>query len=403
MSIVEGSVFPSLGAARTQYRVLMIAACPFPVPRGTPIRILRMAEALGLRGNDVHVATYHLGGDTSGYPFTTHRIRNVKGYNKVEAGPSYRKLAVVDPLLAATVTRLTKELKPDIIHAHHYEGLLTALPTRMFEPTPIVYDAHVLLDGELAYYHLGLPGRIRRGIAQFLDRTLPRRADHVIAVSDEIRERLCSTYGCLETRVTVIANGVESQFLRAAAKRSRGGSGRRLIFTGNLSAYQGTENMLEAFRIVLDRRHDVRLLVVTSSDRTQFEQAARRLAVDRAIDYLPPVLEQLPGLIANADVALNPRTKCPGTPQKLLNYLACGVPIVSFAGSAKYLRHEENGLVVPDDDVSGFAVAIERLLDDEMLAERVGRAAKRLAEAEFSWRTNAASVERTYSKLLSRE
>jgi len=42
-------------------RIAMIAACPFPWPRGTPIRIHRIAEAVARRGHAVHVVTYHLG------------------------------------------------------------------------------------------------------------------------------------------------------------------------------------------------------------------------------------------------------------------------------------------------------------------------------------------------------
>ena len=41
-------------------RIAIVAACPFPLPRGTPVRILRMAEALADRGHEVHVVTYHL-------------------------------------------------------------------------------------------------------------------------------------------------------------------------------------------------------------------------------------------------------------------------------------------------------------------------------------------------------
>ena len=55
-------------------RIAMVAACPFPWPRGTPIRIHRMAEALGRRGHDVHVVTYHLGGPTPTPHMTVHRI-----------------------------------------------------------------------------------------------------------------------------------------------------------------------------------------------------------------------------------------------------------------------------------------------------------------------------------------
>ena len=54
-----------------RYRVAMLAACPFPAARGTPIRILRIAEELARRGHDVDVVTYHLGSDARGASATT--------------------------------------------------------------------------------------------------------------------------------------------------------------------------------------------------------------------------------------------------------------------------------------------------------------------------------------------
>ena len=52
-------------------------------------------------------------------------------------------------------------------------------------------------------------------------------------------------------------------------------------------------------------------------------------------------------------IALNPRVDCDGLPVKLLNYMATGRAIVSFAGSAEILEHEQTGLVVPSGDTPG--------------------------------------------------
>jgi hypothetical protein len=80
-------------------RVAMVAACPFPYPRGTPIRIFRMAEALSELGQEIHVITYHLGQKVESINFNLHRIPNLHFYKKVNPGPSYLKLMVVDPML----------------------------------------------------------------------------------------------------------------------------------------------------------------------------------------------------------------------------------------------------------------------------------------------------------------
>lgn len=46
-----------------KFNVAMVAACPFPGNRGTPSRILQMAQGLEDLGHTVHVVTYHFGTD----------------------------------------------------------------------------------------------------------------------------------------------------------------------------------------------------------------------------------------------------------------------------------------------------------------------------------------------------
>ncbi len=381
-------------------RILMVAACPFPANRGTPARILRMSETLALRGHEVHVVTYNLGESAVEFPMHVHRIASVPTYRRTDPGPSLQKLLVLDPLLAAKVTKLTKQLKPDVIHAHHFEGLLVSLPAKKLYSIPVIFDAHVLLDGELEYYRTGIPTTLRGRIARSLDRRLPALASHVVAVSDEIRDVMVERHGYSDQQVTVIPNGVEAEFFEGDPGRFPKSRARRLLFTGNLATYQGTDSMLQALSIVCAEHEDVSLTVVTNSDTADFIENARRVGVDSHIEFIDCGIEDLPHMIASADVALNPRTRCPGTPMKLLNYMAGAAPIVSFEGSAKYLKSEDNALVIADDDIDAFAKGILRLLQDEPMARKLGRAAQQFARTNLSWELNSRVVERIYGQLV---
>lgn len=391
-------------AAGTPRRILMIAACPFPAPRGTPIRVYRIAESLVARGHSVDVATYHLGDTTRDTPFRVHRIARVPTYNRMDPGPSYQKLTIVDGLLAGRILQLAWSLRPDIIHAHHYEGLLTALPASRLLGVPLVFDSHVLLQGELDYYQLrGLGSARKNRIGRYLDRHLTRRADHVLVVTRDMRTQLLAERVIGPDRLTVAGNGVEEAFFAGKPGAFPADGLRRILFTGNLALYQGVDRLIEALALLARSRSDVRLVVATGSDRKAFEQlAAARGVLDR-IDVLDASVEQLPDLIASADVALNPRTVCPGIPQKLLNYMAAGAAIVSFAGSAKHLRNEETALIAADDDVAAFSAAISRLLDDARLRARLGSEARLYARQFFSWNSCAGVIEEVYEQVLSRK
>jgi glycosyltransferase involved in cell wall biosynthesis len=318
----------------------------------------------------------------------------------MDPGPSYQKLAVVDPLLAFKVLRVAAKIKPDIIHAHHYEGMLAALPAKKLHGYPVVFDAHVLLDGELEYYSIGVSNRIVGRVARFFDRRIPWQAEHVISISEEIRDQLCSKYALPANRISVVPNGVEEQFFRGRSDLFPQDGLRRIIFTGNLALYQGIDLMLDSFAKVLQTRGDVRLVIVTDSDATEFKERAAALDVLGRIDFLTPSLEVLPGLISSADAALNPRTSCPGVPLKLLNYMAAGTAVISFRGSSKYLQHEHSGLVIDDGDTTAFAAAIVRTLEDGDLRVRLGRSARDFAAAQLTWARSAQGIEAVYDQVL---
>ena len=372
------------------------------------MRVFRLAEALAHRGHAVHVVTYHLGNETGPLPFRIHRIPNVGFYRKVAPGPTYPKLLVLDVLLAAKLSRILSRRPIDVIHAHHYEGLLAALWARR-RGQPLVYDAHTRLETELPFYGLGLPKRFKRSAGRFLDRWLPRRAMHVTATTDEIKESLVRDSGVAPGDVTVVPSGVEGEHFEDLASGEDGeervafcaGNG-TLAFAGNLAPYQRIDLLLSSFREILNERPGVRLHIISDSPFDPYEAQARDLEIRGQIDVVRSDFADLPGHLATVDVALNPRTDCDGLPQKLLNYMAAGKPIVSFEGSGRVLVHGATGWVVANEDVRAFARGVLGLLDDAALARKMGANARRHVLEEYSWSRAAEKMESVYRAVCAR-
>jgi glycosyltransferase involved in cell wall biosynthesis len=383
----------------------MVAACPYPARRGTPIRIHRLSEAMAARGHQVHVVTYHYGSAEVGPTLSVHRIPKIKSYNNLSPGPTYVKLALLDPLLAVKLWQVLRHHRVDIIHAHHFEGLLVAAAARLRGKTPIIFDAHTLLTSELPFYSLGLPRWLTNRIAASFDRRLPAIADHVITVTERIRQRLLQFGRVPEERVSVVPNGIESQFFSDSASREgKGVNGRpsrpTLIFTGNLAPYQGIDLMLQALRKVLNRRSDVRLKIVTESSFEHYDALARELGISGSIELVRAQFEEIPMLLAGATVAVNPRTECDGIPVKLLNYMAAGKPVLSFAGSAPGVCHRQTGWLVPDGDVDGFAEGALTLLGNAELASALGQNARQLVKDQHDWDRSAELTENIYHRVI---
>lgn len=369
-----------------------------PARRGTPLRVERLAEALAARGHEVELITYHVAEGPQSLGIPVHRIFRHPVYWRMPVGPSLRKLALYDPALSWKLSRVLSERRFDVIHAHHVEGLLVALPPRLRHGIPLVYDAHTMLAAELPSYATGLTRSAFAALGRWLDGALPRRADHVVAVTSDIRDRLVKAHGLKPDRITVVTNGVESDCFRVETPRSQDGL-IRLIYTGTLAPYQNIELLLAAFARARQQRQDLRLCFAVSSSFEPYEAMARQLGVRDAIEVLADGFGELPQRLAAAAIAVLPRTSCPGIPQKLLNYMAAAKAIVASAGSAKVLEHERTGLVVADGDVSGFAAAVLRLAGDPGLGEELGRRARETVEREFSWDGAAERLEPVYARL----
>ncbi len=361
-----------------------------------------MAEALARQGHEIHVVTYHLGETIKGAPFQIHRIPEIKSYRKYSPGPTYQKILVVDAFLTHTLRKVLATHEIDLIHAHHYEGLLVALYGQVGTKHPIVYDAHTLLESELSYYSLALPKKTKGVIGRLLDRRLPGRAAHVITTTERIKRRLLELDAVSAEDVTVVMNGVECEFFDGRPLESSVTEvGKKMIvFAGNLASYQGIEYLLDAFREVLNRRQDVRLLIVSDSQFDNYEGMADTLKIRDSIDLVEGTFSKLPTCLASADIAVNPRTRCDGIPQKLLNYMAAGKAIVSFEGSMGPLEHGRTGLVVENGNCGAFAEAILCLLEDSALACRLGSAARNQVANQYTWEKASEEIGAVYDRVL---
>jgi len=380
--------------------IAMVAACPFPYPRGTPVRILRQAEGLAARGHRVHVVTYHLGREAAPEGVTLHRTRSIEGYSKVSPGPSMTKVVRLDPMLRRLLARVVVEHGIDIVHAHNYEGLMVARATRL-KPRPLIYDAHNLLGAELPSFSHRVPKSLAGLAGRLFDRLAPRLADHTVTVTDAIRDHFIERLGCSPERVTTVANAVELERFPETPPRLDDHAP-RLVFAGNLAAYQRVDLLLEAFARIAAGHPEVRLVIAAEDDFGPYAPQVERLGLARRIDVVPaPPFAELPAFLASADICANPRIDCVGMPVKLLNYMAAARPVVSFRGAAPGLPEDAVRLVA-DGDTEAFAEAVLALLRHPEEAAALGRRARAHVAEHFRWPDRAAALEALYIRLLGR-
>jgi len=160
-----------------------------------------------------------------------------------------------------------------------------------------------------------------------------------------------------------------------------------------LRAFHDIYNPSLAVRVVAMLAKDfpaVRLVMVGPSKddgslEATIDLAARLGVQDRVICPGPVTKDEVPHWLEQGDIFLN-TTRVDNTPISVLEAMACGLCIVStnVGGIPYMLEDEHDALLVPTDNHAAMVKAVQRLLTEDGLAERLSGNARRKAE-QFDW------------------
>jgi glycosyltransferase involved in cell wall biosynthesis len=223
-------------------------------------------------------------------------------------------------------------------------------------------------------------------------------------------------FGVAAERIHVIRNGIDvNQFrpVEAGALRARLRVPERATLVGMVASFKRQKrhgDYFRAARAVLDRHPDVYFACVGEPLRDNQQGAddyyreMRELLASLGLGgrvILAGQQDDMPAVYSACDVTVLSSSR-EGTPNVLLESMACGVPVVatSVADNAVIVRDGATGFLVPCGDVARIAEAIGRLVADPDLRRQMGAAARRWVVDEFSTATLARRTEAVYLTAL---
>jgi glycosyltransferase involved in cell wall biosynthesis len=242
--------------------------------------------------------------------------------------------------LSPEVTLAVREHRPDLVLS--ISTAASSLLVRRGARPPVVLQMHGTARAEIAS-SLATPSlrelaKVGMNAARTLrERLALRRADTVVAVSDEVSRQLRAfPYG---VAAEVIPNGVAGSVFRDAAARRADVRGALGIapdaslgaFVGRLHPQKGADLAVAALS-ALPAHHQ--LLVVGDGPAAEaLAEQARASGVAGRVHLLGRRgQDELPGLLAASDVFVFPTRRREGLPLTLLEAAAAGLPIVTTAG-----------------------------------------------------------------------
>ena len=276
----------------------------------------------------------------------------------MDAASAWRMAAVINQAGACT------------IHAHNFKDAFTACYARKLTRNKAV--------GVVMCRHL-----TRTGKNSWLYRWLYRELDCLCFDSQLSKDIFLSTSPTIDpTKLCIVHTSI------VAADRTEPAELRKefnipdhcvvAMYHGRLDPEKGLDTLVEAASLIKDRPFRLVLIGRGSEDYTAH---LRQFAADKGIadkvvmaGFRHPVLPY----VAAADfgiLASTVREGCPLSPQE---YMSQGHPVVATdnGGQREYIADQQNGLLIAPGNARQLAEAMQRLIDDDALRQRLGRQAK---------------------------
>jgi colanic acid/amylovoran biosynthesis glycosyltransferase len=206
---------------------------------------------------------------------------------------------------------------------------------------------------------------------------LPRkieRAKFIFCISDFCRSQLMKySHPVHWNKMHVVRLGVDTEEFRPVSREPK--VPLQIVCVGRLVAAKGQHILLQAFSRVRSKGQAVHLTYIGDGpDRTSLEREVAEYRLGEHVTFRGALNhDQTREQMAKADIfAL--ASFAEGIPVALMEAMAMGIPCVStsVAGIPELIRDNVDGLLVPPSSAESFASAIESLVLDHALRERLG-------------------------------
>lgn len=223
----------------------------------------------------------------------------------------------------------------------------------------------------------GFPEEVLRRLAI---RFLYRAGERILVNSDALRSQFTDHFGFPRKMVRTIHNPLDIDMILAESTAERnpvseGPRGVTIVGMGRFTQEKGFDLLIRAMAHV--RAPAKLLLLGEGKDEKILRSLAEKLGISANVEFPGFRRNPYPALRDAAVFVLSSRYE--GFPNGLAEAMALGVPCVATrcrTGPEELITDGENGLLIPVEDPEAMAEAIDRLLGDPALGERLGAAAR---------------------------
>lgn len=234
----------------------------------------------------------------------------------------------------------------------------------------------------ISFYRCGVMVCRTRFIADRLNDTLGIKADYVIPDTGLDIEDIA--------KLTRLSN------------RSRIEGKIKIIFLGRLIARKGVGLAIKSFAKIAKRYNNVELIIIGDGpERTSLKRMSKILEIEDKVTFTGKLLrDKAWDLLSGGDIFLYPSLR-DAVATVVLEAMACGLPVICLNGTGPAQVVEKDiGIVVEKtyetEIIDGLASAINRLIEDEELRRRMGKAAQDSIAKKHTWEARSHAMMKVY-------
>lgn len=352
---------------------------PIGGTKGASIHVREFCAAATTLGHEVHlIASTVIGNAPDGVVVHDLKIsvESKRDESKILAAETFRRKAI----------EVLNDIDPDLIYERLslFFGYGPKIATKLNIPRMLEINAPIA-DERKSHFGLTLVEEARRCEKHAID------GSDVVVVSEAL-SKYAANNGA--SRIRVIQNGVDASRFDSTTTAT----GIPTIgFVGSLKPWHGVANLIDASKILSDARVGHRLLIVGDGpERERLDQQVSNLGCEGRVEFSgavdPP---EVPHLLARMDLGVAPYLQSHDfyfSPLKILEYMACGLPIV--ATDTPSIREITAGLatLIADPSPLNIAEAIANTLSNLDHARNLAGLAQSRAEQYFDWKIVVAQI-----------
>ncbi len=348
------------------------------------------ASRLALGLSAFHTVQLHLCAPNASNELSQSLFERLKSNVDLHLHPQHaRKYMLVH---GAKIARIIRRFSPDIIHAQEAAGWTLWSTLMQLYPR----SAKFVLTVHDPSPHMGSDTKIRRR-SQWANTHLRLKADAVLVHGQHSVDDMTNLLPAILKRVHTIGHGILGDLTYETDSHKNG----YFLFFGRIQAYKGLGILIEAAHILNKKQLDFKVKIAGNGpDLKQYHDIILQSDyLDVEDKYIPE--EELSALFGNAKAVIMPYLEATQSGVAALAISAKKPLIASSVGAIpEVIKHEENGLLVPPDDPIALADAMERILCDAELGEKLSHGAALTADTILNWDVIAKETARIYKMLL---